>query len=346
MTFFPRSVLLCALVHITCFMCLAQPNPSTPEPIKSEFIFSTAPFAQCHASTLAETPEGLVAAWFGGSEEGNDDVGIWLSRQENGQWSEPVQVAIGTDKNGRQSPCWNPVLFQQKNAPLLLFYKVGSKPSRWVGMMVTSTDNGKNWSPPQPLPKGILGPIKNKPIQLPDGTLLCPSSDEAGGWRVHLERSEDLGRTWKRDKPLEADERIWAIQPTILRYGAHEMQMLCRSRQGVLVESWSHDEGRTWSALKRTALPNPDSGVDAVMLRDGRALLVYNPTVDGRGKLAVALSTDGTNWKDVLTLEDARGEYSYPAVIQTDDGLVHITYTWKRERIKHAVLDPRQLPTR
>jgi predicted neuraminidase len=345
MSLFFRRVLVCVLFFAACGVGVTELALSTPALMHSEFIFTKAPFAQCHASTLAQTSDGLVVAWFGGSEEGSVDVGIWLSRQVNGQWTAPVAVAVGTDKNGKPMPCWNPVLFAPRNGPLLLFYKVGSKPSRWFGMMATSTDNGKSWSPPQLLPKGILGPIKNKPIQLPDGTILCPSSDEAGGWRVHLERSSDLGKTWNRDPSVEADDRMLAIQPTLLRYNAFTMQMLCRSRQGVLAESWSHDEGRTWSPLKRTVLPNPDSGADAVMLRDGRALLVYNPTVDGRGKLAVAVTTDGTNWKDALMLEDARGEYSYPAVIQSNDGLVHITYTWKRERIKHVVLDPRQLPT-
>jgi predicted neuraminidase len=311
--------------------------------VQSEFIFDSAPFAQCHASTIAETPAGLVAAWFGGSEEGKPDVGIWLSRQVNGQWTTPIEIATGADKNGKPLPCWNPVLFQPKTGPLLLFYKVGSKPSRWVGMMATSTDNGATWSAPQRLPRGVLGPIKNKPIQLPGGSILCPSSSEAGGRRIYIERTRDLGKTWERIGPLAGSDRISAIQPTILRHAPNAMQLLCRSQQGVLVESWSNDEGRSWSRLETTTLPNPDSGVDAVMLRNGRALLVYNPMTDGRDKLSVALSRDGIVWKTALVLEDARGEYSYPAVIQTADGLVHITYTWKRERIKHIVLNPRRL---
>jgi predicted neuraminidase len=92
-------------------------------------------------------------------------------------------------------------------------------------------------------------------------------------------------------------------------------------------------------------LPNPDAGTDAVMLNDGRALLVYNhSTSDGRDRafLNVALSKDGRKWHAALALENQEGEYSYPAVIQTSDGLVHVTYTWKRTRIKHVVLDPKQ----
>jgi predicted neuraminidase len=68
--------------------------------------------------------------------------------------------------------------------------------------------------------------------------------------------------------------------------------------------------------------------------------LVYNHTTKGRSPLNVAVSSDGKKWTMVVDLEDQPGEYSYPAVIQTADGKVHVTYTWKRLRIRHAVLDP------
>lgn len=95
--------------------------------------------------------------------------------------------------------------------------------------------------------------------------------------------------------------------------------------------------------MKATGLPNPNSGIDAVMLRDGRALLVYNHTPRGRSPLNVALSSDGKTWKSALVLENLPGEYSYPAVIQSRDGLVHITYTWHREKIRHVIVDPAKL---
>src|SRR5678815_1809353 len=97
---------------------------------------------------------------------------------------------------------WNPVLFQPKEGPLLLFYKVGPSPSEWWGMLETSTDDGKTWSAPKRLPDRVLGPIKNKPEQLPNGDLLCPTSSEDDGWRVHFERTMDLGKTWASTGPL------------------------------------------------------------------------------------------------------------------------------------------------
>ena len=313
---------------------------------KEEFIFESAPVPSCHASTLVETKEGIVAAWFGGTREKNPDVGIWISRHDGNGWSPVAEVASGLQENGDRFPCWNPVLFQPQGGPLLLFYKVGPSPSQWWGILATSADGGRTWSKPKRLRDGILGPIKNKPVQLKDGTLLCPSSTEHAGWQVHMEMTGDLGRTWKKTEALNDIKEFAAIQPTILVHPSGRIQILCRSQQKKITESWSADGGRTWTAMQATALPNPNSGIDAVMLRDGRALLVYNHTEKGRSPLNVAVSEDGKNWQSALVLEDQPGEYSYPAVIQTADGLVHITYTWKRERIKHVVLDPSKLQPR
>jgi predicted neuraminidase len=308
--------------------------------IAAEFVFEKAPFASCHAATLAETPDGLVAAWFGGTREGDTDVGIWFSRRGADRWTPPVEAADGGQQDGTRYPCWNPVLFQAEAGPLLLFYKVGPRPSAWWGMLLTSSDGGRTWSKPVRLPEGIFGPIKNKPVRLADGALLCPSSTEDQGWRVHLERTPDLGRTWTRIGPLNDGKTFAAIQPSILFHPGDRLQIVCRSRQGKIVEAWSGDGGATWGPLQATALPNPNSGLDAVTLRDGRAILIYNHTTKGRTPLNVALSDDGTTWKAGPVLESEPGEYSYPAVIQTADGRVHVAYTWKRQRIRHVVLDP------
>ncbi len=311
-----------------------------------EFIFEQAPFPSCHASTIAETRAGLVAAWFGGTREKNPDVGIWVARRDKSGWSKPVEVANGIQPDAERFPCWNPVLFQAKRGLLMLFYKVGPSPDQWWGMLTTSTDNGVTWSLPRRLPGGILGPIKNKPVALKDGTLLCGSSTEDAGWRVHMESTKDFGATWQKSEPLNNRIQFGAIQPTILVHRSGSIQILCRSRQKKITESWSTDGGKSWSEMKATSLPNPSSGIDAVSLKDGRSLLVYNHTENARSPLNVAVSSDGKVWKAALVLEDQPGEYSYPAVIQTADGLVQITYTWNRKRIKHVVIDPAKLVLR
>jgi predicted neuraminidase len=285
----------------------------------------------------------LVAAWFGGTREGHADVGIWVSRQVEGKWTEPREVANGIQSADERHPCWNPVLFQPKEGPLLLFYKVGPSPQTWWGMLSTNIDDGKTWAAPRRLPPTFLGPIKNKPIQLPSGDILCPSSSENDGWRIHFERTTDGGKTWTKTDALNDGKEIGAIQPSLLTHSDGRLQAIGRSRQGKLWQAWSKDQGKTWSPLELTALPNPNSGTDALTLADGRHLLVYNHTAKGRSPLNVAVSEDGKNWKAAGVLESDPGEYSYPAVIQSKDGLVHVTYTWKRQRIKHVVLDPKKL---
>lgn len=321
----------------------AEGSPETAR----EFIYETAPFPACHASTVVETRQGLMAAWFGGSNEGNSDVCIYTSHRHEGGWTPPVKVADGwVEKDGRRYPCWNPVLFLPRQGPLFLFYKVGPRPSSWWGLVRTSTDHGRTWSEPTRLPPGILGPIRAKPIQLPSDRLLCPSSTEHAGWQVQMEFTRDPLRGWSKTEPLNRADEWGAIQPTILHHGQGEIQILCRSKQGSILESWSADEGKSWSPLVRTTLPNNNSGIDAVKLADGRFLLVYNHLERGRHFLNVALSQGGRRWLAAHVLENEPGEFSYPAAILARDGLVHITYTWNRRRIRHVALDPERLQAR
>lgn len=321
-----------------------------PVLVKSEFIYDSAPFPSCHASTIAETGNGFIAAWFGGTAEKNPDVGIWAARLVDGKWTAPTEVANGVQANGTTHPCWNPVLFQPNGAPLMLFYKVGPTPQTWWGMLRTSTDGGRTWSEPARLPEGILGPIKNKPAQLADGTILSPTSTEnpeTDAWQVYFERSADGGKTWTVTPPANDGKVISAIQPSILFHPGGKLQAIGRTRQNRVFDLWSDDEGKTWRPMTLGTLPNPNSGTDAVTLRDGRHVIVYNHVGGESGKwggkrspLNVAVSRDGKTWKGALVLEDEVGrEFSYPAIIQAEDGLIHITYTWKRQRIKHVVVD-------
>ncbi|NMC39147.1 MAG: exo-alpha-sialidase [Bacteroidales bacterium] len=316
--------------------------------VRTEFIYDSSSvwFPCCHASTIAETPEGFIAAWFGGTAEGNPDVGIWISRFSDGRWTIPEMAADGKTDSLRY-PCWNPVLYFNGDEDLLLFYKVGPSPSEWWGELKTSTDNGKSWSPERKLPDGIIGPVKNKPVMAGNGMLLCPSSTENDGWRVHMEFTSDFGITWGRTGVLN-DMEIHAIQPAILTHKSGKLQIVCRSRHSRILSSWSDDNGYTWSRLIPDTLPNPNSGIDAVTLKDGRHFLVYNHLEAGRNQLNAAVSYDGKTWHAALLLEnDQPGtEYSYPAVIQSGDGLIHITYTWRRRLIRHVVVDPGKIAAR
>jgi predicted neuraminidase len=272
--------------------------------MQSEFIYETAPYPSCHASTLVESRGKLLAAWFGGTEERNPDVGIWVAHYEDGKWTPGVEVANGVESPTVRYPCWNPVLFQPAEGPLLLFYKVGPNPVEWWGMLIRSEDGGATWSEPERLPDGILGPIKNKPIQFPNGDILCPTSTERGGWRVYFERLSSQGGTWQATAPINDGIALGAIQPSLLLHPDGCLQALGRTRQGRIFSSESMDEGRTWDAMTLLDLPNPNSGTDAVTLHDDRSLLVYNHSTTDRTPLNVALSSNGRRWTPVLTLEN------------------------------------------
>ena len=337
------------IVFTTLLLCCFSTIWAQNAIVKSEFIYqpNEVSFPSCHASTIAETPDGLVAAWFGGTAERDKDVEIWISKLTSGNWSKPVSVANGIQHKDLRYPTWNPVLFYHENK-LYLFFKVGPSPADWWGEYIISKDNGVSWSRQIRLPEEILGPIKNKPVLLKNGELICPSSSEKNGWTVHMEITPDFGKTWEKTEPLNHTKKQEAIQPTVLIHPGGKLQQLCRSKNQFILTSWSTDNGRNWSEMKPTSLPNPNSGIDAVSLKNGQFLLVYNhikPTEKwgSRNLLNLAISDDGIHWEAALMLENdpnIDGEYSYPAIIQTSDGLVHIVYTWNRKLIRHVVVDP------
>jgi len=342
------SLLLLASVWSSAASAASTPPVAAPQAavVSSELIgiLDEKPVRRCHASTIVETRRGFLVAWFGGPETVRASVGIWLARNDGGGWGRPVEIANGVGAAGEQQPCWNPVLFRARDGTLLLFYKVGPAPRSWRGMLMSSRDDGATWSIPVPLPEGVLGPVKNKPVELADGRLLCPSSCESRDWHVYFDLTSDLGKTWMVVGPVNDGAAFQAIQPTILRHADGQLQALCRTRQGRIAQVWSRDGGTNWSTMTALNLPNPNSGIDGVTLADGQQVLVYNRSEYNRTPLNVAVSRDGRQWRDVLVLEDGAGEYSYPAAIQASDGKVHITYTYRKHSIKHVVLDPLRLP--
>ena len=329
--------------------------------MKDEFLYTSAPFPEAHASTIVETKKGdLVVAYFGGTKERNPDVCIWVSRKPKSanEWTAPVMVADGVFGDKRYA-CWNPVLYEMPNGELWLFFKIGASVGEWTGWLTKSKDGGRTWSRREPLPDGFLGPVKNKP-ELINGRLLCPSSTENDGWRFHMEIYDLKTKQWKY-VPVESTEAIKTddnkmhpidcIQPSILKLKDGRLQVLMRTHNARLATSYSSDGGDTWTPVTLSEVENNQSGTDAVTLSDGRHVLIYNNfatlplTKKGpRTPLSIAISDDGTNWRHALTLEDSPiDQYSYPAIIQGRDGTLHCVYTWRRQRIAYKQIDPDKL---
>ncbi|MDO4159767.1 MAG: family 78 glycoside hydrolase catalytic domain [Prevotellaceae bacterium] len=321
-----------------------------------EFLYKSTSFPECHSATIAETDKGdLVATYFGGTKERNPDVCIWVSRLPKGstEWTAPQMVADGVLSDTLRKACWNPVVYQIPGGELQIYFKIGSKVSDWTGWIVRSKDGGKTWSKREPLQENYLGPVKNKPI-LNNDRIIAPTSIETDGWRLYFEYSDDMGKTWKRSDYVAADEGVKAIQPAIMKLKDGRLAAVARTRSEHIGITYSSDNGETWSKLRLIDTPNNNSGLDAVTLTDGTHAMICNdrPIPKGikngkgaRTPLSLMLSDDGEHWKHWLTIEDSPvSQYSYPSIIQTKDGKIHLIYTWRRQRIKHVVIDTNLKP--
>lgn len=337
----------------------------------SELIFQpgSTSFASSHASTVVELPNRKVmSAWFGGSAEGKSDVAIWSAIRDGDGWTKPVELV--------REPgiaCYNPVLFYTRDGRLWMYYKFGPSPSTWSAGRIVSADNGKTWSAPEHLPAGLLGPIRAKPLVLKDGTIVSGTSFESyRAWAVWIERSTDGGATWAKIgpivPPLDLDTKglgqtagvipadvpgstDWKfiqgiIQPSVIQLKGKHLRLYARStaKTARVTVADSEDNGVTWTQAHPLDVPNPNSGIDAVTLRDGRVVLIYNNTTSGRTPLNLAISADAEHFTPFKTLEDTPGEYSYPALVQASNGDLLMTYTWNRKSIKFVRLPLTEIP--
>jgi len=136
------------------------------------------------------------------------------------------------------------------------------------------------------------------------------------------------------------------IQPSVVRIGKHHLRLFARSTEDIarICVSDSFDDGLTWSTARPLDLPNPNSGIDAVSLRDGRIVLVYNDSTTERSPLVIAISHDGDHFHRFRTLESQPGEFSYPAIIQELGGDLDVTYTWDRKSIAFAHIALKEVP--
>jgi len=344
------------LILLSMFLFNAAFSPAQSGALQ-EFIFTDAPFASAHASTLVELKNGdILAAWFGGSAEGAPDTAIWGSRRTDGKWSAPFELV-----REPKIACWNPVLFYSGDGKLWLYYKFGPNVRSWTGSRLVSADDGRTWSQPEHLPAGLLGPIKDKPLVLSEGLIVSGSSVESyTSWAVWIERSTDNGINWQKIGPISVPPKLansaatpttgatvsehvsGIIQPAIVTLGGKHLRFYARptSDIGRICVADSFDNGLTWTQAHTIDLPNPNSGIDAVRLHDGRIVLIYNNSSKARTPLNLAISSDGEHFTPFYTLEDQPGEYSYPAIIQGHDDALYLTYTWNRKRIRFVRLPP------
>ncbi len=325
---------LTPILALAAFAILAHAlSPQTLSAQTGEFVADPMPTRSAHASTIVALPAGdLMAAWFGGTDEGNPDVAIWAARRQAGKWLPPVELV-----REPRTPTWNPVLFHSGDGLLWMYYKFGPSPQQWTAGRMFSRDEGRTWSKPEHLPAGISGPIRAKPLVLPNGVIVSGTSVESyHSWAAWVERSLDFGKTWSRSGPI-VPPAGGIIQPSVVQVTGKHLRFYARSDEAARIcVSDSLDEGVTWSPARLTDLPNPNSGIDTLHMKDGRYAMVYNHTPRGRTPLNLAVSDDGDRWTPWKTLETDPGEYSYPAMIQAEDGALHITYTWRRLKIKHV----------
>lgn len=298
----------------------------------------------CHASTVLPLSDGsVVAAWFGGSKEGNDDVKIWVSIRENEKWSAPYSIAV----KGESLPHWNPVLHLRENGEIILYFKYGKPIPKWVTYYCISKDGGKSFSEPKVLVEGDTdggrGPVKNKAIRLKNGKVIAPASKETikKNWKCFVDISEDDGLTFKHSnfvlRPKKNLRPVNMIQPTLWE-DEKGLHMLVRTGVGRIYKSDSKDGGNTWCKAYETEMPNPNSGIDVVKLDNGTLVLIMNPISENwgdRAPLVLMYSEDsGETFTEFFKCESITGdhEFSYPAITAVDNTL-HITYTYERETI-------------
>lgn len=317
-----------------------------------------------HSSAICSLPSGdLMTIWYGGTREGAADVALFTSRlaDTGGSWSEPVNTvdrARAEDELDRViKKIGNAVIFPDDAGTLWMVY-VSVSLGGWSGSglnVKTSRDEGRTWNASQRL---TLNPflnlsslVRNKPIFAADGRIGLPVYHEmAIKYPQMLWLTPGPGGSVQDYRIRNLSSETGLIQPALVPLQGDRVLMMLRDHNEgrSMHTAYSDDNGWTWSEAAPTNLPNPDAAIDALRLRDGRILLVYNHASSGRENLRLALSSDeGRTWRAGAVLEDTPNEeYSYPNLAEDARGRIHLTYTWQRRRIKHVAFNVAWLENR
>jgi len=321
-----------------------------------------------HAPSIAQLTDGsFVAAWFGGSDEGNNDIDIIVSRLEPGagKWSE-AQAVTNDEVNSDQ----NPGIFINRDDDIWLLYT--SQVSRQSGIpedfnlqftavirRIRSADGGKTWSSPEDF-FDRPGSFARQPIQrlsngrLVHGQWLCFDDDSKNGSdQPVVAISDDDGRSWDW---VEFPEGQGRVHPKIVELGSGRLLSFFRSRWADWVYiSHSEDYGQTWSTPRATDIPNNNAGISAIKLPSGRIAVLSNDEQVNTGpgeviwpyertRLTVRVSTDeGQSWPVSRVIEAGDGfsgiensrsnrRHEYPHAILDSNGRIHVTWAYQSRR--------------
>jgi predicted neuraminidase len=350
-----RSVLTRAHVLLVFGLLLAMVGQAAPtraetdEPYacRQEVYAYDERFPGVHAASIGQLPSGdLLYTFFGGSGEGDDDVAVWHSRMAVGtdDWTHPEVLF---DDPGK--PEGNSVIWHNGEGRTFVFF-VTMQGDGWTEAnmrFVYSDDDGHTWSEPRWLREELGWMLGNRAQRLSNGDVILPVYSETpsqADWQVGFAISSDDFQTWDFYPEQLAD---WpqspsaSIQAEAVELDPGHLLAYMRTGDDFIYSTESFDYGRTWTPAEATDLPNPGARVSLMKLESGNLVLAYNPTNSGRATLRLARSTDGgQTWPDFFDVENAAGqEFSYPQLLQSGDGFIHLAYTHKRMSMRHLVFN-------
>jgi predicted neuraminidase len=307
----------------------------------------TARFPACHCSVVQELSNGdLLVGYYAGEDEARPDA-AWVLARRRPQASAFDPLTIVADTPGK--PEGNGILFQTREGTVLLIYgtmhgKLEGPPGpgvRWTSCdlkMKRSEDNGHTWSEVQMIEPELGHVPRCKPIRLQNGDIILGTEYADGYSRFWW--SCDEGHTWQMTGSVLGERNE---QPALIQRRDGSLLALLRPAGDLsrIHTAHSTDNGRTWTPAVPSPFPCPHAALDAVRLADGRIVLAWNNDPDRRNPLTLALSEDeGETWPYIRDLVTGEGQFHYPAIIQSQDGLLHLTFTNNRRTIDHIVLTP------